>query len=61
MENTYGEYEEWCEEVDSNIQRSYKAALEKLKILEPFENKLVSTIQTFSLCKFCLVCITRTV
>ena len=55
MESTWEEYEEWCEEADPNTQRAYKAALEKLQHVEPFENRLVSYICVCVKFGFCYV------
>lgn len=42
MEESFQEYEEWCEEeADNNVKRQYKKALIKLEKIKPYEDKLV--------------------
>ena len=45
MEVTLEEYKEWVnpKEIDTNVQRAFKSALELLKTRKDFENRLQNT------------------
>ena len=41
IESTFEEYQEFCEEIDPNVEKTFEKSKEKLKILTPFEDALV--------------------